>query len=109
MGRDRRLYVEDILQSCEVVQHFVQGRDRSAIVQDSHMMDVLLHNIEIIGDAVAHIPKKFHADIIDADWEALCHLSDNLADGHAEENDEVWHIIETVIPSILESVRYHVV
>lgn len=58
MSRDPRLYLDDIREACEKIMRYSQGLDLNQLVQDEKTFDAVVRNLEIIGEAVKHIPPR---------------------------------------------------
>jgi uncharacterized protein with HEPN domain len=56
MYRDYRLYLEDILEAAEKIEHYLKGVFFQEFAEDSMRVDVVLRNLEVIGEAVKRIP-----------------------------------------------------
>ena len=56
MSRDPALRLEDILEAATAVATYVRGFDYCAFVADRRTVDAVTRNLEIIGEAVKHLP-----------------------------------------------------
>jgi hypothetical protein len=56
VSRDPRLYLEDIRQGCEKVLRYTEGITFDQFLEDERTLDAVVRNLEIIGEAVRHIP-----------------------------------------------------
>ena len=59
--RDWRLYADDIIQACGKVRRFVAGMTYDTFEADERTHDAVIRNIEIIGEAAAHLPDEVTA------------------------------------------------
>jgi predicted nucleotidyltransferase len=56
MSRDSRLYLEDILEAATRVRTYLAGASRQTLDSDLRTRDAVLHNLEVIGEAVKKLP-----------------------------------------------------
>ena len=61
MSRDWRLYLGDIVTSCEKIRRFTAGMSRESFLADERTVDAVVRNIEIIGIAAKRIPDEIRA------------------------------------------------
>lgn len=56
MSRDFRLYIADIIKSCDRVIEYVNGHTFESFSDDYLVIDPVARNLEIIGEAVKMFP-----------------------------------------------------
>ena len=56
MSRDTGLYLADIENACKKVLRFTTGFTFKQFTHDDEKYDAVLRNLEIIGEAVKHVP-----------------------------------------------------
>jgi uncharacterized protein with HEPN domain len=56
--RDWRLFVDDILESIELIEKYVGDMDADAFKNDRKTIDAVVRNFEIIGEAARYIPEE---------------------------------------------------
>lgn len=56
-SRAWRFYVEDMIGFCQRIGDYTAGLDKTAFVSSRMPYDATLRNIELIGEAAAHIPE----------------------------------------------------
>lgn len=54
--REWRLFLEDILESIELIESYVAGMDVEDFKKDRKTIDAVVRNFEIIGEASKNIP-----------------------------------------------------
>ena len=59
MKRDFTLFLEDILESIERIEEYIQGIDLTTFNKDIKTQDAISRRIEIIGEAVKNIPPAY--------------------------------------------------
>jgi uncharacterized protein with HEPN domain len=64
--RDYKLYIHDIKEAVEKIESFTKGFTFEDFSKDAKTVDAVIRNLEIMGEAAKHIPKKLkerHTDI----------------------------------------------
>lgn len=64
--RESKLYFRDIISSIEKIESFLEDRTYEKFVNDEMVLDAVVRNIEIIGEAAKNIPeetKRSHPEI----------------------------------------------
>lgn len=59
MKRDVRVYIEDILESIEKIEHYTESITEEDFYRDTQIQDAVLRRLEIIGEAVKNVPQEF--------------------------------------------------
>jgi uncharacterized protein with HEPN domain len=78
MTRNLHLYHQDIPDSIRKIHEYTNGRSLKEFEADSQMQDAVIHRLEIIGEAVKHIPldeRRKHPDI---PWRNIAGMRDVL-------------------------------
>lgn len=57
------VYLQDILESIEYIQRFLDGVSEDEFYENVEKQDAVLRRLEIIGEAVKHLPEEIR-DII---------------------------------------------
>lgn len=58
-NRNPLLYLDDILKSCQKIQSYLKQSSEDDFTDDSLVLDAVVRNLEIIGEAAGNIPKVF--------------------------------------------------
>ena len=74
MTRDIRVYIEDILDSITKIEQYTQTVNEQDFLTNTQLQDAVLRRLEIIGEAVKHIPQAF----TDIPWKKIAGLRDVL-------------------------------
>lgn len=101
-GREWRFYLDDMIGFCERVQAFTAGIDQRQFVNDPMRFDATVRNIELIGEAAAHIPEQVRLSSPSIPWRMVIATRNQLIHGYLGiDNDTLWSIVETDIPTLL--------
>ncbi len=79
MSRDIKLYIADIIQSCDRITEYVNGHTYATFCEDYKSVDAVARNLEIIGEAVKNIPKDTLALRPEILWSDVAKFRDVIA------------------------------
>lgn len=97
MPRDYRLYLDDILEATNKISGYVRGMDYNQFAADPKTADAVVRNLEIIGEAVKHIPVRArkNSGISEDEWRKISGLRNILAHEYFGVNLRViWDVVE---------------
>ena len=101
-----RSYVEDMINFCHRVGDYTAGLDKAVFVVSPMPYDATLRNIELIGEAAAHIPETVRSAHPEIPWQTFVGTRNRLF--HADpgiDNDIVWDIVCNDVPALLPALR----
>jgi len=76
MPRDYKLYFEDILRSIERIEEYRKGITFSKLSESNLLLDAILYNLQIIGEAAKHISDDVRKKHPDVEWRKIAGLRD---------------------------------
>ncbi len=101
MSRDPRLYLEDILESCRKVSRYVKGLDRSGAMSDELIVDAILRNLMVIGEAAKKLPEEWKKRSSGVEWRKIAGLRDVAAHGYFQlDEDILWDVVSRKLPEL---------
>ena len=65
------VYLQDILESIELIQRFLDGVSEDEFYKNVEKQDAVLRRLEIIGEAVKHLPEVIREDNPDIPWRQI--------------------------------------
>lgn len=106
MSRDPQLRLEDILEAGAAIQSYVEGFDFDQFTEDRRTVDAVTRNLEIIGEAVKHLPSEWTDQWPAVEWRSIAGFRDILAHSYFRAEDSIiWDSAKTHLPQLLEAVR----
>jgi uncharacterized protein with HEPN domain len=97
---DRR--IDDIIACCQKVLRFTKGMGHPELVEHELVMDAVLRNIQVIGEAAKHIPDEVRAQIPGVEWKKIAGMRDWISHVYFRVDDDiVWDVVENKIPALL--------
>ncbi|MBI2298158.1 MAG: DUF86 domain-containing protein [Armatimonadetes bacterium] len=97
--RDWRQRVQDILDCIAAVESYTAGMSAEAFENDHAIIDAVLHNVTVIGEAVAHIPEEVRARHPEVEWRRLRETRNVVAHVYFAINiPRVWRYVHRGLP-----------
>jgi uncharacterized protein with HEPN domain len=78
MTRDMRPYIQDILESIEAIEEYVQFTTEEQFYRNRQVQDAVLRRLEIIGEAVKNLDEDFKNRYPEIPWKKIAGLRDVL-------------------------------
>lgn len=101
MDRGYEDYLKDILDAMEKAQHFVADMDYNAFINDDKTIFAVVRALEIIGEAVKHIPDEVRSQYEAIPWKDMAGMRDVLShDYFGVDIETVWLTVKEKIPQI---------
>lgn len=106
MSRDYQLFLDDIRESCARVLRYAQGMTNAQFQADEKTLDAVVRNLEIIGEAVKHLPQEVRACYPAVEGRKIAGFRDSVIHHYfAINKDIVWDIVQHKVPQLLEQLR----
>jgi uncharacterized protein with HEPN domain len=106
MPRDYQVYLEDIREAAGKIRGYTADSDFKAFLADGKTIDAVVRNLEIIGEAVKHLPEEVRSRHPAIDWKKMAGLRDILIHAYFSIDLEIiWDIVTTKIPPLEQQVK----
>ena len=79
MSRDPSLRLEDILEASQCIHDYLDGFDYDSFTHDRRTIDAVTRNLEVVGEAVKHLPEEMTDRFPEIPWKAIAGFRDILA------------------------------
>ncbi len=105
-GRDRRLYVEDMLEFCERARNYSSGLSLDELLGDQMRYDAILRNLELIGEASTHVDDAVRALAPAISWREIVGTRNRVAHAYLGISAKVvWTILQEDLPTLTLELR----
>lgn len=92
MKETHKQYIEDILEAMDKIDRYTKGLPYEKFVKNSILIDEVIGNLEIIGEASENIPEEMREKYPNIPWRKMIELS-NVVDLAI-----VWEIVTKDLP-----------
>jgi uncharacterized protein with HEPN domain len=105
MRRNPRLYLNDILEAIGKIDRYVGDNDFDDFCGDEKLVDAVVRNLEIIGEAAKNVPAVTRKEHPDVEWAKAAGFRDVLAHAYFRVDLViVWDIIKNKLPSLEKAI-----
>lgn len=99
-GRDQIVFLNDILNAIEKIEMYTNGLSFEDYCKKDMVVDAVIRNFEIIGEAVKNVPKEVKKRFLDVEWKEAAGFRDILIHDYFEiDLEAVWDTIKNNLPS----------
>jgi len=104
--RKVRLFLKDMLESIEKTQRYTAGVDFERFAGDDLLVDAVVRNLEIIGEAARHIPDPVRKRYPEVPWQRVIGLRNIVVHEYfAVDLEIVWTIIRENLPALKDTLQ----
>jgi uncharacterized protein with HEPN domain len=104
--RDWVFRIQDILEAIAKIQRYVSGVDFETFENDEEIMDAVIHNLTVIGEAANHIPIEVTGRNPEIPWRQMIDLRSFAI--HSYWNllpSVIWDTIQNDLPPLIDPLR----
>jgi len=97
--REYKLFIEDILESIDLIEQYTEEMDFDSFKTDRKTVDAVVRNLEIIGEASKNIPENIRVTNSDIDWKGIIGLRNRIIHEYfGVDLSIIWNIIRFELP-----------
>jgi uncharacterized protein with HEPN domain len=101
--RDYRLYLHDIIEHARRIMRYTHGKTYDQFAQDDMLIDAVIRNLEVIGEAVKQIPYSVRRKYPHLEWRKIAGLRDILIHNYTNVSLPIlWDIITNKLSELIE-------
>ena len=105
-SRDLRMYLRDILESCDYIIEYIKNKDIKDFRSDTQVQDAAIRRFQIIGEAVKRVPMEFREQHPDVNWSDAAAFRDVLIHDYPEIMiDEVYFTAQNQLPAFRDQIQ----
>jgi uncharacterized protein with HEPN domain len=105
-SRNWILRIQDILQSIDKIDHYLEKITLTEFRKNGLIIDAVVRNFEIIGEASKHIPNTIQSLYPDIPWKEMNGMRNILIHEYFDmEADIVWHTAKKQLPKLKKQLR----
>ena len=99
MKRTYKMYIEDILESMDKIERYINSLTYETFEKNDLVVDAVIRNIEIIGEASKNIPENVRGEYPEIPWKRIVGLR-NIAihEYFGVDLTIIWEIITKNLP-----------
>jgi uncharacterized protein with HEPN domain len=106
VSRDPRLYIDDMIDAVENALRFSDGLDREHYKPGALAFEAIVRQIEVIGEAAAHLPPEIQAQAPSIPWPNLIGMRNRMIHGYfAIDPDIIWSVVNHKLPSLIQALK----
>ncbi len=95
MIRDLKVYLEDILESFNIILDYVKDIDEEEFRNNQQIQDAVIRRFEIVGEAAKQVPDSFRNKYPHIPWRKMAGLRDVLIHHYFGASiGRIWKMIE---------------
>lgn len=88
---------------CAKVMRYTDGLSQQQFLDDELVLDAVLRNLELLGEAAKQIPAEVRKRHPMVPWRRIAGLRDVLAHAYfGLENDTIWQTVSRSVPALAE-------
>ena len=101
MPTDPNVYLQDILESIDLIETYTEDLTRSGFLASREKQDAVIRRLEIIGEATRHLPAKTTAAHPEVPWHRIIAMRNRLIHAYGQVDLELtWAVIERELPKL---------
>ena len=102
-GRNWSLFLLDMQGRCTKILRYSQGLTKQHCLAYEMMVDAVLRNLEVLGEAAKQIPPAVRERHPQLPWRRIAGLRDVLVHAYfGLEEDTIWQIVSESIPALAD-------
>lgn len=99
--RDTVQYIDDMLECIEKIESYRAGVTEEEFAANTLLQDAVIRRLEIIGEAVKHVPRAVRARHPDIPWRAMTDLRNVLIHDYSQLIlQRIWQVVTEDLPAV---------
>lgn len=99
MIKDYRVYIEDIAEAIRKIEKFTENLDYESFVNTPIIIDAVIRNFEVLGEAAVKIPPEIRSKYKQVPWVEMAGMRNKLIHEYSRVNNQIlWKTIISDLP-----------
>jgi uncharacterized protein with HEPN domain len=99
-------FLFDMLLCIDRIDKYVKNIDFDSFYENEMLLDAVLRNLEIIGEAARHIPEEIRKNFAEVPWREIIGLRNIIAHNYSSiDIHTIWETVQVDLPNL----RGHIV
>ena len=104
--REYKVFIEDIVNAMDKIEKYTSGIKYEEFENNSMIIDAVIRNFEIIGEAANNIPEEIKSKNPKVEWKECVGFRNFLIHGYFTVSLEtVWDTIQKNLPQLKEHIK----
>lgn len=105
-SRDWKFRLEDILNSIEKIEEYLADQTLESFIQNTLIVDAVIRNFEIIGEASVHLPDSVKSHYPHVPWAQMRGIRNILIHEYfGVDVDTLWHTSINIFPRLKKELK----
>jgi uncharacterized protein with HEPN domain len=105
VSRDTRLFLDDIVESCDKIGRYTLGLSFEQFRGSDLIVDAVTRNLELIGEASKAVPDEIRSRYPDVPWRKMTGLRDIVVHGYFRVDVQLlWDVAQRDVPVVRQKV-----
>jgi uncharacterized protein with HEPN domain len=106
--RDWKILFEDIIESINKIEEYSGNLTFEDFARSTIVIDAVVRNIEIIGEASKNIPQTIQSEFKDIPWQKIKGIRNRIVHEYfSVDVSIIWFIVENELDSIKKTLQIH--
>jgi len=104
--RDYKIYLDDIILSSSKIQEYIKGISFDGFVKNGQLVDAVIRNIEIVGEAAKNLPNSLKNKHKSIPWKEIVSTRNRVTHEYFGVNLKIiWKAVKLEIPRLKREVQ----
>ncbi len=104
--KDNLVYVDDILSAIKKINKFCKGIEREDFMKNELLMDAVVRNLEIIGEASSKLTASFRERHKEIEWRKIIGMRNRIIHAYDTVDFEtVWDVVREDLPELKKKLK----
>jgi len=106
MRKDPKVFFKHILDSIATIEEYIKGVSEDKFYSNRQIIDAVVRNFEIIGEATKNLPKNLKANTPHIPWGKMAGMRNNLIHEYfGVDKQEIWKTIKEDLPDLKKEIE----